>query len=69
MNKSLLGVLKKMVKNPNTRKKDIWMESEIQMDDHFNNATTVIDFYTGIHNLVSGFSKLSISKKYLSRQI
>ena len=73
MNKNLLGVLKKMVKNPKVRKTEIWMESETQMvsilnrssrkqklDDHFKNATTVNDFHTGIHSWVSGFSNLSL---------
>ena len=66
MNINLLGVLKRMAKNPNIRKKDIWMESETQMvsilnrssqkqkvDDHFKNATTDDDFHTGIHSWVS----------------
>ena len=66
MNKYLLGVLKRMAKNPNVRKYDIWMESEMQMvsilnrssykqkmDNHFKNATTGNDFHTGIHSWVS----------------
>ena len=68
MNKILLGVLKRMAENPDVRKNDIWLESEIQMvsilnrsswkqkvDDHFKNATTDNDFYTGIHSWVSLF--------------
>ena len=68
MNINLLGVLKRIAKNPNVRKKDIWMESETQMvsilnrssrkqkvDDHFKNAKTENDFYTGIHSWVSLF--------------
>ena len=75
MNKKLLGVLKRMVKNPNVRKKDIWMESETKMvsilnrssrkqkvDDHFKNARMVNDFCTGIHSWVSGFSNLPFQK-------
>ena len=55
-----------MAKNPNVRKNDIWMESEMQMasilnrssrkqkmDDQFKNATTENDFHTGIHSWVS----------------
>ena len=73
MNKNLLGVLKRMAKNPNVRKKDIWMESETQMvsilnrssrkqkvDDHFKNATTDNDLHTGIHSWVSWFSNLNL---------
>ena len=68
MNKILLGVLKRMAKNPNVRKNDIWMESEMQMvsnlnrlsskqkmDNHFKNATTDNDFHTGINSSVSWF--------------
>ena len=66
MNIHLLGVLKRIAKNPNIRKKDIWVESEMQMasilnrssrkqkmDDRFKNATTDNDFHTGIHSWVS----------------
>ena len=83
MNINLLGVLKRIAKNPNVRKKDIWMESETQMvsilnrssrkqkvDDHFKNATTVNEFCTGIHSWVSEFSNLPFQKSmYLSRKI
>ena len=75
MNINLLGVLKRIAKNPNVRKKDIWMESETQMvsilnrssrkqkvDDHFKNATTDNDFHTGIHSWVSWFSNLTFQK-------
>ena len=75
MNKILLGVLKRMAKNPNVRKNDIWMESEMQMvsilirssrkqkmDDCFKNATTENDFHTGIHSWVSWFSNLTFQK-------
>ena len=73
MNINLLGVLKRMAKNPNIRK-DIWMESETQMvsilnrssrkqkvDDHFKNATTDNDFHTGIHSWVSYHLKLNMT--------
>ena len=76
MNKNLLGVMKRMAKNPNVRKNDIWMESETQMtsilnrssrkqkmDDQFKNATTENDFHTGIHSWVSWFSNLKFKKK------
>ena len=64
MNMNLLSVLKRIAKNPNVRKKDIWMESEMQMvsilnrssrkqkmDDHFRNVH-VKDFHMGIHSWV-----------------
>ena len=82
MNKILLGVLKRMAKNPNLRKIEIWMESEKQMesilnrssrkqnvDDHFKNATTINDFHTGIHSWVSWFSNLTFFQKNLSTRI
>ena len=75
MNKNLLGVLKRMAKNPNVRKKDIWMESETQMvsilnrssckqkvDNHFKNEKKDNDFHTGIHSWVSWFSNLTFQK-------
>ena len=82
MNINLLGVLKRIAKNPNVRKKDIWMESETQMvsilnrssrkqkvDEHLKNATTENDFHTGIHSWVSWFSNLTFQKNHLSTQI
>ena len=73
MNINLLGVLKRMAKNPNIRKIEIWMESETQMvsilnrsrrkqkvNDHFKNARTGNDFHTGIHSWVSRFSNLTL---------
>ena len=82
MNKNLLGVLKRMAKNPNVRKNDIWMESETQMtsilnrssrkqkmDDQFKNATTENDFHTGIHSWVSLFINLTFQKIHLSTRI
>ena len=75
MNKYLLGVLKRLAKNHNVQKNEIWMESEAQVvsilnrssrkqkvDDHFKNATTDNDFHTGIHSWVSWFSNLTFPK-------
>ena len=72
MNKNLLGVLKRMAKNPNVQKAEIWMESEMQMvfilnrsirkqkmDDRFKNSRIENDFHTGIHSWVSWFSNLT----------
>ena len=70
MNMNLLSVLKRIAKNPNVRKKDIWMESEMQMvsilnrssrkqkmDDHADfTIDPDSDFHTGIHSWVSWFS-------------
>ena len=82
MNKDLLSVLKKMAKNPNVKKTEIWMESETKMasilnrksrkqnmNDHFKNATKVNDFYTGIHSWVSWLSNLTFQKSIFSRKI
>ena len=82
MNKNLLDVLKRMVKNPNVQKTEIWTESEMQMasilnrssrkqkmDDRFKNATTENDFHTGIHSWVGWFSNLIFQKNYLSTRI
>ena len=76
MNMNLLGVLKRMAKNPNVQKNEIWLESETQMfsilnrssrkqkvDEHFKNATIDNDFHTGIHSWVSLFSNLIFKKK------
>ena len=67
MTKNILGILKKMTKNPNTEKTGsrTWIESKKQMvsilsmqlqkqkvDDDFRNVH-VIDFHTGIHSWVS----------------
>ena len=75
MSKILLCVLKRMAKNPNIRKTDIWMGSETQMvsilnrssrkqkmEDHFKNATKDNDFHTEIHSWVSWFSNLTFQK-------
>ena len=80
LNKYILGILKKMVKNPNIRKTETWPESkkelisiltkktkEIKVDQHFMDVD-VNDFHMGIHSLVSWFSLLTF-KKNLSRQI
>ena len=77
MNKNLLGVMKRMAKNPNVRKKDIWMESETQrvsilnrssrkqkVDDHFKNATTDNDFHTGIHSWVIGLGTIHVLRHH-----
>ena len=82
MNINLLGVLKRIAKNPNVRKKDIWMESETQMvsilnrssrkqkvDGHFKNATTENDFHTGIHSWVSWLSNFHFIKPSFHRNL
>ena len=75
MNKYILGILKKMVKNPNIRKTETWTESKkemisiltkkiqkIKVDQHFMDVD-VNDFHMGIHSLVSWFSLLTFRKK------
>ena len=65
LNKYILGILKKMVKNPNIRKTETWKESKkkmvsimtkkiqkIKVDQHFKDVD-VNDFHIGIHSLVS----------------
>ena len=67
MYKNILGILKKITKNPNSEKTDTrtWKESKKQMvsilsmqlqkqkvDDHFRNVHDN-DFHTGIHSWVS----------------
>ena len=67
MYKNILGILKKITKNPNSEKTDTrtWKESKKQMvsilsmqlqkqkvDDHFRNVH-VNDIRTGIHSWVS----------------
>ena len=77
MNTNLLGVLKRMAKNPDVPKTEIWMESETQMvsilnrssckqkvDDPFKNATTGNDFHTGIHSWVSWMSNITFEKVF-----
>ena len=65
LNKYILGILKKMVKDPNIRKTKTWTESKkemisiltkkiqkIKVDQHFMDVD-VNDFNMGIHSLVS----------------
>ena len=79
LNKYILGVLKKMVKNPNIRKTETMTESKkemvsfmtkkiqkIKMDQHFKDVD-VNDFHIGIHSWVSWFSLLMFQR--VSRQI
>ena len=71
MNKHILGILKKMVKNPNIRKTKTWTESKKEMisiltkkiqkitvDQHFKDVD-VNDFHMGIYSSVSWFSLLT----------
>ena len=75
MNKYILGILKKMVKNPNIRKTETWTESKkemisiltnkiqkITMDQDFKDVD-VNDFHMGIYSSVSWFSLLTFQKK------
>ena len=68
LNKYILGILKKMVKNPNIRKTETWTESKkelisiltkkiqkIKVDQTFKDED-VNDFHMGIYSLVSWFS-------------
>ena len=79
MNKYILGILKKMAKNPNIRKTEIWTKSKkeiisiltkkirkIKMDQHFKDVD-VNDFHIEIHSWVSWFSLLMF--QCVSRQI
>ena len=65
LNKYILGILKKMVKNPNIRKTETWTESKkelisiltkkiqkIKVDQPFQDVH-VNDFHMEIHSLVS----------------
>ena len=65
MNRYIIGILKKMTKNPNIRKTESWTESKNQMlliltrqiqkikvDDHFKNAK-VNDIHMGTLSWVS----------------
>ena len=64
MYKNMIGILKKMTKNPNSLGSTTWIESKKQMvsilsmqlqkqkmDDHFRNVH-VKDFHMGIHSWV-----------------
>ena len=68
MNKSILGILKTMAKNPDIRKNETWTKSKkemisiltkkiqkIKVDQHFKNVD-VNDFHMGVHSSVSWFS-------------
>ena len=81
MNKYILGILKKMVKNPNIRKTETWTESKKEMvsiltkkiqkitvDQHFKDVD-VNDFHMGIYSSVSWSSLLTFKKKQFSIQI
>ena len=81
LNKYILGILKKMTKNPNIRKTETWTESKkemisiltkkiqkIKVDQHFMDVD-LNDFHMGIHSLVSWFSLLTFQKNHLSRRI
>ena len=74
LNKYILGILKKMVKNPNIRKTETWTESKKEMisiltkkiqkitvDQHFKDVD-VNDFHMGIYSSVSRFSLLTLKK-------
>ena len=74
LNKYILGILKKMVKNPNIRKTETWTESKkemvsimtkkiqkIKMDQHFKDVD-VNDFQMRIYSSVSWFSLLTFQK-------
>ena len=67
-NKYILGILKKMVKNPNIRKTETWTESKkemisiltkkiqkIKVDQRFKDVN-VNDSLMGTHSLVSRFT-------------
>ena len=68
LNKYILGILKKMVKNPNIRKTETWTESKkelisiltkkiqkIKVDQPFKDVD-INEFHMGIHSLVSRFT-------------
>ena len=65
LNRYIIGILKKMAKNPNIRKTEAWKKSKMQMtsiltrkiqkikvDYHFMNVD-MNDFHLGIHSWVS----------------
>ena len=65
LNKYIIGILKKIAKNPNIRKTQVWKDSKMQMssiltmkikkikvDYHFMNVG-IDDFHLGIHSWVS----------------
>ena len=78
MNKYILGILKKMAKNPNIRKTETWTKSKkeiisiltkkirkIKVDQHFKDVD-VNDFHIGIHSWVSWFSLLTFQQNILT---
>ena len=81
MNKYILGILKKMVKNPNIRKTETWKESKkkmvsimtkkiqkIKVDQHFKDVD-VNDFHMRIYSSVSWFSLLTFQNKTLQSNL
>ena len=77
LNEYILGILKKMVKNPNIRKTETWTETKkemistltkkirkIKVDQDFINVD-VNDFHMGIHSWVSWFSTLIFQKNII----
>ena len=74
LNKYILGILKKMAKNPNIRETEAWTESKMQMvsiltrkirkikvDYHFMNVD-INDFHLGIHSWVSWLAPYLFNK-------
>ena len=74
LNKYILGILKKMVKNHNIRKTEKWTEckkemisiltkkiQKIKVDQHFKDVD-VNDFHMGIYSSVSWFNLLTFQK-------
>jgi hypothetical protein len=81
LNKYILGILKKMVKNPNIRKTETWKESKkkmvsimtkkiqkIKVDQHFKDVD-VNDFHMRIYSSVSWFSLLTFQNKTLQSNL
>ena len=68
LNRYIIGILKKMAKNPNIRKTEAWKKSKMQMTsiltrkiqkikgDHQFKNVDFNDFHLEIHSLVSGFT-------------
>ena len=81
LNKYILGILKKMVKNPNIRKTETWKKSKkkmvsimtkkiqkIKVDQHFKDVD-VNDFHMRIYSSVSWFSLLTFQNKTLQSNL
>ena len=77
LNKYILGILKKMAKNPNIRETEEWTESKMKMvsiltrkirkikvDYHFMNVD-INEFHLGIHSLVSWLAPYLFKKTSL----